>query len=854
MYHIPFIFSNRSLVLTPRLGDWPGFLQGALLLLALGGILFFLVRIYRQELRLLRRSRARLLLSLRCLVYTFIYLVLFTRPVLRHTTTVNIPSRVIVALDRSDSMSINDSQRAPIENLELARGLKLANDLVSDDRLTMWIEKLRNQIIPADKEYTTVLERMKAMTRTQLAERVLAPEGIGLLNALDKNQLELIGFSQSWNELPTDASRLRTALANDGRKTGSAYTDLKIPLKYAVEHQGSKQKGLLGIVVLSDGQHNWGEGPSHLADHLGGGTNRQAIPVYTVVCGAHLPPVDLAITSAKASPATVFKHGSAMIEVRLVANGIPPGRIKLTVRYPEVNDLPNRPPIIEWIDYDGSGAPAPVTIPVRMDRAARETMRISAEAEPASGEKIVERFPENNSKEVTINVAPDKAKVLVIDGEARWELHYLRTALLRDEMMETRSVVFDQPRMNDLTTEAERALKLPELTMPGGDDLQRNDCIILGDVSPEQLSQKDCLLLEKYVADRGGTLVILAGKRSMPIDFMNGDSMFTRLLPIDFPRVYERKDGFQVALTAEGKRSAFLRLEPDTGLNLERWNSLPPHYWAITGKARPGAVALAAIADPLFRVKGQETDGTLFARQNYGFGRVFFIGLDSTWRWRYKKGDLYHHRFWSQIIRWAASDRALITGNDFIRFGVREPVYTPDQEVEILVRLSDKIKKLSLHSMAGARFFRKIGPGKEESIALAKLNPHAHIPGELDGSQSNLPPGDYAMELVIPEIEDKLTGPDGKKLRTNFKILPPDAGEMLDLSTNWDRMKEIAVRSGGESYSADQAGLIIEKLKNRSLSETHSVDAPLVQSWWTLIPVLILLTMEWVIRRYSGLP
>src|SRR5262249_16669998 len=161
--------------------------------------------------------------------------------------------------------------------------------------------------------------------------------------------------------------------------------------------------------------------------------------------------------------------------------------------------------------------------------------------------------------------------------------------------------------------------------------------------------------------------------------------------------------------------------------------------------------------------------------------------------------DKYHHRFWSQVIRWAASDRALTAINEFVRFGVREPVYRADQEIEMLVRLSDKIKKLTPGALAGARLFRKSKPhAPAQRVALTPLKPHPVVPGELDGTQANLPPGDYAMELVIPDIEDKLNGPDGKKLRTTFKVLPPDTGELLNLATNWEKMQEIAQRSGGE--------------------------------------------------------
>src|SRR5439155_12012709 len=131
-----------------------------------------------------------------------------------------------------------------------------------------------------------------------------------------------------------------------------------------------------------------------------------------------------------------------------------------------------------------------------------------------------------------------------------------------------------------------------------------------------------------------------------------------------------------------------LQLDATAEASTNVWAELPKHYWGVVGRAKPGAVPLAYLAGPDADKKdtaAREREQSLIVRQNYGFGRVLFVGLDSTWRWRYKVGDLYHHRFWGQTIRWAASDKPLVTGNEFLRFGAREPVYQKGQEVEVVV-------------------------------------------------------------------------------------------------------------------------------------------------------------------------
>src|SRR4029077_17423698 len=121
------------------------------------------------------------------------------------------------------------------------------------------------------------------------------------------------------------------------------------------------------------------------------------------------------------------------------------------------------------------------------------------------------------------------------------------------------------------------------------------------------------------------------------------------------------------------------------------WADLPRHYWGVAGRAKPAANVLAYFRDeslPRERGQGeaaqdekQSRNNALAALQNYGLGRVLYLGVDSTWRWRYRIGDTYHHRFWSQIIRWAASDKPQT------RFGSRAPVYAEGENVDVFVRL-----------------------------------------------------------------------------------------------------------------------------------------------------------------------
>src|SRR5262249_62014877 len=123
---------------------------------------------------------------------------------------------------------------------------------------------------------------------------------------------------------------------------------------------------------------------------------------------------------------------------------------------------------------------------------------------------------DNNSLPVIIKLDDARPKVLLVDGEARWEYHYLASALKRDPTVQVQSVLFQPPLVNpNLTDDQLERSGLPRRSLPpAAGVLADYQCIILGDVSPDQLllpDRNDGERLEKYVKDHGGTLGLVAG-------------------------------------------------------------------------------------------------------------------------------------------------------------------------------------------------------------------------------------------------------------------------------------------------------------------------------------------------------
>ena len=182
--------------------------------------------------------------------------------------------------------------------------------------------------------------------------------------------------------------------------------------------------------------------------------------------------------------------------------------------------------------------------------------------------------------------------------------------------------------------------------------------------------------------------------------------------------------------------------------------------------------------------------------------------------------DAYQHRFWGQLVRWAAAEQLLPAGNACVRYGSLEAVYRPDQEIAVQLRLLDEETQLPPGAFAGLRLYRQTGGGKETAVTLVELRRRDKQPQMLEATLRPLPPGTYRLEPVIPDLKDKLAvqgdAADGPtRRRDTFTVLATDAGELADLSTDWEGLQHLASVSGGAVFTPETAADLIDRLAQR---------------------------------------
>jgi hypothetical protein len=821
--------------------------------------------LYRYELRLVSRRAASALLALRLLVVAILVFIIIGQPTLGRSSTEHLPQRLLIFVDHTPSMEVSDPQRPALEKLKLARALHLGRDLVSDLQLDEWIQQSekpdgpawirpdefkddaprRQQLVTQRRRlHDQVCQRVDALARSEICRRLLADEGGALLNKLKDFQVNVYAFAdQVWLDPPSDGRQPPDGPKNQDDpndqgaappRSPAAFTDLGLPLNFALEHPDAE-----AVLLLTDGRHNRGELPVGPAEKLG----ERKTPIYSLAMGARQTGPDVSIVGMEA-PNAVFKNVDGSEQINTT--------VKATLR---VRGLPAQEIVVELqgmgrtleqrrIVHNGTDQDYPLVFRATLQEEGTQKLTVAARPARDAG------HAENRSRTALVKVVEDQAEVLLIDGEARWEQHYLATALARDPIVKkVKSVVFTQPRLGRITESDLLKMNHPALTLPPEPDAFAGyDCIVLGDASPDQLPVEARKRLESYVADRGGTLVILAGKRAMPLAYADAKvpedlDPLAKLLPITQPRMVKPVDGFAIALTEEGKQNPLLQLAegPEDG---DVWSGLPRHYWGVVGQPKPAATVLA-----------KQDDGALLAWQPYGRGRVLFLGIDSTWRWRYKVGDKYHHRFWGQLARWAASDKLLEGGTAQVRYGTPRAMYPTGQEIDVLMRLSDEVPAELPRGPARARIVRQ---GKEETVAVVELHRTEGQPRLLQGKVRDLPAASYRIDLDVPDLADRLQPPTApgapRPNRAEFQISPPDSREMLELTTDWDLLQQLADKSWGKVFAPEDAEQLIDLLTRQEKSHVERMEHHLWEWWPTLLLVVGLLSLEWVIRKWVGLP
>jgi len=739
-------------------------------------------------------------------------------------------------------------------------------------------------------EQRRAIDAAAERTRLQLARDVLLTkrplpgtddESAGLLDRLsDGYQVKLYKFAADCVEGDVERFRAAGRGATTAPASGPASRAVEVTtrpvdeqrtdLARAIEKVAAEMSGkqLAGVILLGDGRHNTPSRVEPLADQLG----LQGVPICSVVMAPAQPPRDAAVISVRA-PQTVTEKDKFLVNVELKLDGLAGQNVRValydakrqvgtqTVRVPK--DLHSTRPRVQFSDEPkGSGLHSYC---VRIDKQDGEV------------------FSANNEYPLTISVTKERIRLLVLEDRPRWEFRYIKNIFAdRDRNVKLQYVIRHPDQIEGQTARlkasasASRPLGQIEATLlpASPQEWMKFDVIVLGDMPVEAFSEEQLQTLRKFVVERGGTLIVIAGPNHMPHAF--SDTPIEEVLPVTFEASNKPIDGavtagFRTALTTAGRDSTVLFQDVDPDRNLAVWNAVPAIYWRHPTTVAKEAARVLAFAMPpsppeFLRPASPETAGDdealrrmeeqrrqfershpLITVHQAAAGRVMMLSFDRTWRLRYRVGDTYHHRFWGQIMRWATADK-LRAGTDFVKLGTDRTRYGPGKQV----RVRAKIVQPDLSPVVSQNVYVKISMDGKPRLRK-KLEYLPHSPGMYEARIDKLDSGTYRLDLEAPEAQPILAADKVKKVTTEFSVDPVGSAEEVELSADRGLLGQLASRSHGVVLEPHQADEVLQALGPRSLLRRQRQELRLWDSWPLLVLIVLVATVEWVLRKRVGL-
>lgn len=805
--------------------------------------MFLMLR--RYEARLIPGHISAVLLTLRVLVLVLL-LATMLQPVLTRESTTEEQGRLLVGIDASESMDTADRHASPAEMLMWAQALGMLGNAESNEQIEEWISAYQEGRVPDFGQGDVsiqplidgVFDEFRTMPRTEFVRRLLKSQPNNLIDSLAaQHNLEIQVFGLE--SQPIQSSELDRLSDSTKSAVQPGGTNIAEILRTATGNQ--QNAPLNSIVLFTDGRHTSAQDAAAEAERMGS----LGVAVHCVPIGSRLSPRDLAVASVDV-PQTVFLNDDARVEATISAVGYSGDQIDVTL-------LKDGDPIDQrTVTVAGNFFTTEFDIPADEVGSFDYSIQLPSQAG--------ELRDDNNQRDFSVSVVDNKTKVWLIDGRARWEFRYLNSALERDPQVALTATLFEQPTLK-LLNRTYLDKELPVTSAEQKERLAETDILILGDIDPQELPDAFWTLVDEAVTNEGLTVCFVPGKRFMPHAFQS--EKMQALLPVVSPRQqlaerYRRTlpdsqpSVFRIEPTALGREQPLLQLDDPDAVDSDLLQRLPGHPWAYTGQAKPAASVWATLA-----MAGEDLgELPVVVHQFYGFGQVVWLGIDSTWRWRFRAGDKWHHRFWGQVVRWAARNKSA-AGNDQVRLTLSDVIASESENIDVSVRwdprLVSQLKDAKVEVVTELIESDVPDSATETPDAVEtrlQLQPVENAPERFRGSLSSLPPGRYRVRLAAANTSITLTDDVFSELQVTKRV----STELANVSCHREFLQQIADAAGGRLMEPWQLSELPDLLSVQPESSDEIQERTLWDHWGTMLMFFVLLSAEWITRKMHGLP
>ncbi len=559
-----------------------------------------------------------------------------------------------------------------------------------------------------------------------------------------------------------------------------------------------QKENIASISIISDGVITEGTNPLFTAEKLN-------IPVFTVGVGDTTKRNDIEIKNILHNE-FIYAETPTTISATILNKGFG-NKITAISLYENVNLLEQR------------------TITLSGDGTQNETFSFTPKT---GGEKKLtlelnnhegEFTFENNKRVFYINVLSNKVKILIIAGSPSPDLSFIKNSLEEDKNLSVKSLT--QVAANRFIEKNNPSVELDSAQI----------IILVGfptkETGPELLNR-----VREAITSKGKPFFLLLEDNTdfnklknfqpeLPFNIQNADNGVSEIQPV-----------------VPGSESENPLLQNNAQNPIDAWNNLPPVFITNSG------VSVKPESEVVIKAKMNNIalNTPLIITRRLGSRRSVGVLASGIWRWKLQTATKQLNLFDSFIynsVKWLKS----FEEQKQVSIKTSKKLYARGEPVEFSAEVYDA----SYNPVTDAEAKIKIKNGDNtDEIILNSLGS-----GLYEGTYQTTRTGDFTFSGTASN-NDKQVGSDGG----SFNIGEVDI-EQLDPKMNYEFLSSLADNTGGKFFNYTDMNELYPVLKkiqqNASREKTVISEIRLWSNEWLLIIVIILLGIEWFIRKQSGM-
>jgi uncharacterized membrane protein len=592
-----------------------------------------------------------------------------------------------------------------------------------------------------------------------------------------------------------------------------------------------KGKDLAGVVLVSDGIDNGRFGVRALSADARRFLAGLDAPVHTVWVGS--PTIkDVAVTEVH-SDAFAFVRNAVRVEADVTVHGLTLDRLPV-----QLEELSGGVVAQKEIKLEPGRASYRARFDFVPQRVGRYVYTVSTPVQAG------EALPGNNHRSFVVKVIRDRIRVLQVCGRPSWDERFLRRLLKRDPNIDLISFfILRTPTDLSLVPTSELSL----IPFPTEELFEKElgsfDLVLLQNFNYRPYGIGIYLPHLRRFVEQGGGLAMIGGSLSFSSGGYHGTPV-GQVLPVELlpdtgnPRHLVAEEDFRPRLTPEGKKHPILQLGNTARETAQLLGALPP-LAGVNLVAGPVEGATVLATHPVLRDAKRQPLPVLATREVLK-GRTLALTTDSSWHWAFHTVGAggtrqAYDRFWRNAIRWLIRDPELrylrvIVQRDAVPLG--SPVhatiraYNPDYSPASGIKVSYEIQRL---------------PGGKGTAREARTTAEGDVPLELTL------PGEGAYR-----IRARATIGGRENQEDALVLVEPAGPEERNPQATPDLLKQLSDATSGQFLGR------VAELPELSFRDPRTVrvnwrrDVELWSRWWTLLACVLLLALEWLVRRRYG--